>query len=170
MENVPDVSSEEELAQLRSEGKISEAEYQELRDVIQKSTKVETGALVPEISEKRSKRKLGKIAFCLLLLGVVLPAVWFYVPKPKGYRTPPPTMPVQPNGEKFSPPTGEEFAEVTVGEVRRGIPPWLIGLFLILEIAAFVMGVIAWPDVFAKATVVTILFVIVLAFLLVIAF
>lgn len=43
MENVSNVSSEEELLQLRNEGKISEAEYEELRETLQKTTKVDIG-------------------------------------------------------------------------------------------------------------------------------
>ena len=31
MENIPNISSEEELLQLRNEGKINEAEYQDLQ-------------------------------------------------------------------------------------------------------------------------------------------
>jgi hypothetical protein len=47
---------------------------------------------------------------------------------------------------------------------------WLSFLLaLVLEIAAFAMGVVAWPDTFAKATVVTISFVVVLVFLFLIA-
>ena len=138
---------------------------------MQKSTEIEARPPVTEEDEKKSKRKLGKIAFCLMLAGIVLPAVWFFWGSlSTGVPATAPRMIVGPNGEKFTDPTGEKFAEVTVGETRRGSPPWLAVLILILEIAAFAMGVVAWPDAFAKATVVTISFVIVLAFLLVIAF
>jgi hypothetical protein len=40
MENISNISSEEELLQLRNEGKISENEYEELRETLQKTTKV----------------------------------------------------------------------------------------------------------------------------------
>jgi hypothetical protein len=43
MENVSNVSSEEELLQLRNEGKISENEYEELRETLQKRTNVNFG-------------------------------------------------------------------------------------------------------------------------------
>jgi hypothetical protein len=43
MENVSNISSEEELLQLRNEGKISENEYEELRETLQKTTKVDIG-------------------------------------------------------------------------------------------------------------------------------
>jgi len=43
MENVSNITSEEELLQLRNEGKISENEYEELRETLQKTTKVDIG-------------------------------------------------------------------------------------------------------------------------------
>ena len=43
MENVSNISSEEELLQLRNEGKISENEYEELRETLQKRTNVDVG-------------------------------------------------------------------------------------------------------------------------------
>ena len=43
MEKASNISSEEELLQLRDEGKISEAEYEELRETLQKTTKVDIG-------------------------------------------------------------------------------------------------------------------------------
>jgi hypothetical protein len=43
MENVSNISSEEELLQLRNEGKISENEYAELRETLQKAAKVDIG-------------------------------------------------------------------------------------------------------------------------------
>ena len=43
MENVSNVTSEEELLQLRDEGKISETEYEELRETLQKTPKVDIG-------------------------------------------------------------------------------------------------------------------------------
>jgi hypothetical protein len=170
MENVSNISSEEELLQLRNEGKISEAEYQDLLDSLQKATKVHIEPTTPEIDKAKSKRKLGKIAFCLMLLGIVVVPVWFWVTAHRttapDYRAPSPRRTViGPNGEKLSAPAGEEFAEPAVGEMRRGFSPWHIGLILILEIAAFVMGVISWPDVFGKAAVITISVIVVLVLL-----
>jgi len=63
-------------------------------------------------------------------------------------------------------PNGENFAATTVGEQRTGIRLWLFPSFIIFEIAAFAMGVVAWLDNFCKATVVTISLIVVLAFLL----
>jgi hypothetical protein len=47
MKNISNISSEEELLQLREEGKISEAEYEELREALEKSSKA-TGQVAPE--------------------------------------------------------------------------------------------------------------------------
>lgn len=175
MENTPNVSSEEELLELRNEGKISEDEYEQLRGAMRRSTKLDVEPPTAVADKAKSKRKLGKIAFCLMLVGIVVVPVWFWVMEypttAPEYRVPPAKrMVVGPNGEKFTDPIGEKFAEVALGEQRTGFPPWLAGLTLILEIAAFAMGVIAWPDAFVKATVVTISFIIAIAFLCVIAF
>ncbi|MHC4282176.1 MAG: DUF4190 domain-containing protein [Planctomycetota bacterium] len=43
MEKLSNITSEEELLQLRDEGKISEAEYEELRETLQKTNKVDIG-------------------------------------------------------------------------------------------------------------------------------
>ena len=165
MENLSNASSEEELLQLRNEGKISEDEYEELRGAMRKSAKLDVEPTVAGTDQAKSKRKLGKISFYFMLAGIIiLPAVWYFgmIRRPAVSIPAPTKYVVGPNGEKF--------AEVTVGERRHGFPSWLAGLILILEIAAFVMGVIAWPDVFAKATVVAISSIVVLVFLLLIAF
>ena len=122
MENV---SSEEELIQLRNEGKINEAEYQDLLAAIQKATQVDTEPATPEVDKARSKRKLGKIAFALMLTGIILPAFFYFMI------------------ELLSGPNN-----------RPAIGPFFF-LGVAFEIAAFVMGVIAWPNVYGKATVVT---------------
>jgi hypothetical protein len=180
MEDISNVSSEEELLQLRNEGKISKDEYEELRSAMRKSTKLDVEAPTAAVDKAKSKRRLGKIAFCLMLAGIVLPAVWFsygwvvhYRATAAERRVPVPTrIDIGPNGEEFTGANGENFAEVAYSEHRRGHRRgmgtgfWLFAPFtLIFEIAAFVMGVIAWPDVFAKATVVTISFIVVLALL-----
>ena len=175
MEDISNISSEEELLQLRNEGKISEEEYEELRSAMRKSTKLDVEPATVGTNEAKSKRKLGKIAFCLMLAGIILPAVWFFwmIRRPAVSIPAPTKYVVGPNGEKSAAPAGEEFAEATVGEMRHGWPPWLIGLILILEIAAFTMGVIAWPEVLAKATVIAISlisFIVLLALLLEIVF
>jgi len=155
MENVSNVSSEEELLQLRNEGKISEDEYEDLRSAMQKSTEVKAGAPVAEKDEKESKRKLGKRAFTLMLVGIIVPVVAHVITG----------MVVQAKNTELAA-INESGGRVSVG---YGVYHWYL-LGIILEIWAFVTGVIAWPDVYAKATVVTISFVIVLAFLFAIAF
>ena len=167
MEDISNISSEEELLQLRNEGKITEDEYEELRGAMWRSTKPDFEHPPVAAESPKSKRRLGKIAFYFMLAGIILPAVWYFgmIRRPAVSIPAPTKYVVGPNGEKSAAPAVEEFAEVTVGEMRHGWPPWLIGLILILEIAAFVMGVIAWPDVLAKATVVTISFIIVVGFL-----
>jgi len=176
MEDISNISSEEELLQLRNEGKISEDEYEELRSAMRKSAKPDFEPPPVATDSSKSKRRLGKIAFCLMLLGIVVVPVWLWVNaayrKTDPIRVSVPTEHVVgPNGEKSTASAGEVFAEVVggEGEVRRGCSPLHIGLILILEIAAVAMSVIAWPDVFAKATVVTISFVVVLVFLFLIA-
>jgi len=125
MENLANISSEEELLQLRNEGKISEDEYEELRGAMRKSTKTDFEP-PPAADKAKSKRKLGKIAFYLMLGGIVLGPVCYCI-----------LAVISPNN----------LAE-------HG--PWLLMVGLPLEIAAFVIGVIAWPDIFAKAAVVTV--------------
>ena len=47
MENMSNISSEQELLHLRNEGKISEAEYAELLETLRKSAKVDVGPAGP---------------------------------------------------------------------------------------------------------------------------
>jgi hypothetical protein len=170
MQDISSVSSEEELLQLRNEGKISEQEYEQLRGAMQKSAEVETIASLPENDEKKSKRRLGKIAFRLMLLGIIVPIVAYACFWVFEFRAFTPE-----GGTKITAPITERpGSEITVtsspsSHFRSGLgwPSFLLAL--ILEIAAFVMGVIAWPDVFAKATVVTISSMVVLVFLFLIA-
>lgn len=136
MENTPNVSSEEELLELRNEGKISEEEYEELRSAMRKSTKPDFEPPPVATDSPKSKRKFGKIAFYLMLGGIVLGPVCYLV-----------------------------FGCMIFPTSRPEHGPWLLLVGLPLEIAAFVMGVIAWPDTFAKVTVVTIAFIVVLAWL-----
>ncbi|MHC4659475.1 MAG: cell division protein CrgA [Planctomycetota bacterium] len=139
MEDISNVSSEEELLQLRNEGKISEAEYRELRNAMQTTKKADAEPPAPKIEKAKSKRKLGKVAFALMLVGVILPVVLYW--------------------------SAETAAQIHDPNMHVGIGGYRFYLGVLLEIAAFVIGVIAWPDVFAKATVVTISLIIVLLFL-----
>jgi len=138
MENVSNISSEEELLQLRNEGKISEAEYQDLLATMRKPSPNGDEDTAPEIDKAKSKRKLGKIAFILMLVGFVLPAICFLAV--------------------------EMLAQATAENAGAAIAPWFF-IGAAFEIAAFVMGVISWPDVFGKATVITISVIVVLVLL-----
>ena len=70
MENVSNISSEEELLQLRNEGKISETEYEELLETLRKSVKPDTGETKPGQSEPV---KTSGLAIASLVLSLVLP-------------------------------------------------------------------------------------------------
>jgi len=144
MEDISNVSSEEELLQLRNEGKISEDEYEELRSAMRKSAKLDVEPSPAATDKAESKRKLGKIAFCLMLGGIVLGPVCYLF-----------------------------FGCMIFPASRPEHGPWLLLVGLPLEIAAFTMGVVAWPGVLAKATVIAvslISFIVVLALLLEIVF
>ncbi|NIP23096.1 MAG: hypothetical protein GWN67_05525 [Phycisphaerae bacterium] len=127
MANALNISSEEELLQLRDEGKISEAEYNDLLGTMSISIPGEPREPATQSDMERSKRRLGKISFFLLLAGIVLPAVGFFVCS----------------------------AATSWGEMDVIFNGCLVALVL-LEILAFVFGVISWPDVFGKATVATV--------------
>lgn len=73
------------------------------------------------------KQQYGKIASCLMLAGVVVPTTVFLV----------------------------SFA-ITGGGERDVIFSACFALCVLLELAAFVCGVISWPNIYAKTTVVTI--------------
>lgn len=121
MESISNVSSEEELLQLRNEGKISEAEYNDLLAAMRKPSPKGNEDAAPGIDKAKSKRKLGKIAFVLMLVGIVLPVVLNLLLASRPGETNP--------------------------TFRR------LSLFPVFGIAAFVLGVISWPDVYGKATV-----------------
>ncbi len=140
MESALNVSSEEELLQLRNEGRVSEAEYQDLLAAMRKTSLSEDEKFAPGTDKTKSKRKLGKRAFVLMLLGIILPVVWFL--------------------------TMELLWLISVLESHAAIElSFFLGLAL--EIAAFVMGLVAWPDDFAKAAMAGSAVISVLAFLFV---
>ena len=128
MENVSNISSEEELLGLRDEGKISEDEYQELLGAMRKRSQHGGHDAAPATDEEKSKRRLGKTAFVLMLTGIVVPIVSFFV----------------------------AFAITHGGEGDVIFSSCLV-LCVVIEMPAFVFGVISWPDVFGKTTVATIL-------------
>jgi len=182
MEDISNVSSEEELLQLRNEGKISEDEYEELHDAMRKSTKLDVEPSPAATDKPKSKRKLGKTAFTLMLAGFILPALGYgFTVIIGGVQRE--AMPIRVSADQKltnSTNTGnlrkyEQQFEQRVDELKRAteakqtalvatLAAWFF-LCVALEIGAFVLGVIAWPDVFAKATVVTVSFVVVLVFL-----
>lgn len=79
MENVSNVSSEEELLQLRNEGKITEDEYEELRETLRKTAKFDVGQAVQD--EPKPVRTSGLAITSLVLLVIPL-ACWVLRPPP----------------------------------------------------------------------------------------
>jgi len=70
MENVSNISSEEELLQLRNEGKISETEYEELRETLRKTAKVNVGQ---EIQGEPEPGRTSGLAIASLVFSLVGP-------------------------------------------------------------------------------------------------
>lgn len=77
METVSNVSSEEELLELRNEGKISEDEYGELLETLRKSAKVDVGPAGPCESKPVSTSGLAiaSLVFSLIVPFGCIPAV-----------------------------------------------------------------------------------------------
>lgn len=121
MENVSNISSEEELLQLRDEGKISEDEYEELLEMLRKTPKTGIGPEVPEIEKTTPKRKLGITAFVLMLAGIALPVVCILLLSVAGWFP---------------------------GLYFLGL--WLF-LGVVLEIVALGIGIAAWSSAAGKA-------------------
>ncbi len=83
MENVSNVTSEEELQKLREEGKISEAEYEQLLEAIRKRPAGNSRAKAPDEPQFEAFRKrilVGGFVICIVgvIFGLVLdlPLVW----------------------------------------------------------------------------------------------
>jgi len=127
MEGIANISSEEELLGLRREGKISETEYRELLGAMRKGPSSGTDAAPPESDEAASKRRLGKIAFVLMLVGIVLPVMLVAI-----------VLPV---------------VCWLFSASEPDIDVYCFALFAVFQVAAFVFGVSSWPDVYGKATV-----------------
>ena len=70
MENVSNVSSEEELLQLRNEGKISENEYEELLETLRKTAKLDVGQ---ELQDKSQPVRTSGLAVASLVFSLVGP-------------------------------------------------------------------------------------------------
>jgi hypothetical protein len=69
MENVSNVSSEEELLQLRNKGKISEDEYEELLETLRKTAKLDVG---PAPQDKPQPIRTSGLAIASLVLSLAL--------------------------------------------------------------------------------------------------
>ncbi|MBN2271415.1 MAG: hypothetical protein JXN61_12420 [Sedimentisphaerales bacterium] len=133
MESAANISSEQELLQLRSEGKITETEYQDLLGAMSRTAPAAEEASAPTTTEQTAKRNLGKTAFCLMLAGIILPTIVFLI--------------------SFAATGGGE------GDVIFSV---CLALCVLLELPALVFGVISWPDTLGKATVASIIGVILL--------
>jgi hypothetical protein len=79
MESVSNISSEEELLQLRNEGKISEDEYEQLQAAMQKTSQVDVKSSTLKTDKTIFKHKLGITAFVLMLAGIILPVVIYII-------------------------------------------------------------------------------------------
>ena len=138
MTDVSSISSQEELLQLRNDGKISQAEYDDLLGAMEKLPRAGVEVRTLEHSTQDSKHRLGKVAFYLMLAGIAAPILIFVV-----------SFAISGGGE------GDVIASVC------------FFLSVLIEIPAFVVGVISWPDVLGKAAVITIAVMTVLALLFV---
>jgi len=77
MENVSNVSSEEELLKLREEGKISEQEYAELLGTIRRSPGYKSSKELPAEPQFQAFRKralIGSLVICIMggIIGLIL--------------------------------------------------------------------------------------------------
>jgi hypothetical protein len=137
MVDYSNVSSEQELQQLRDDGKITDGEYEQLRDAMQVAP--QNSGQAPESAPKqKSKKKLAIIGFCLMLVGFTLPFLLYYII--------------------------EQIVQASDPNVSLALWPWLL-MGVVLEITALTIGIIAWPEPFAKATVIWIGILIVLGVL-----
>ncbi|MHC4424925.1 MAG: hypothetical protein ACYSYV_02385 [Planctomycetota bacterium] len=105
----------------------TEAENDDLPGTMQKPPEGAANTAAPVGDKASSKHKSGKIAFYLMLAGIVLPTVSFFV-----------------------------CSAVTAGGEMDVIFSGCLFACVLIEMPAFVLGVIAWPDVFGKAAVATI--------------
>jgi len=72
MENVSNITSEEELLQLRNEGKISEDEYEDLLDTLRKATKADVDSVAQVQSEPVRTSGLAIASLALSVLSAVI--------------------------------------------------------------------------------------------------
>ncbi|MHC4394872.1 MAG: DUF4190 domain-containing protein [Planctomycetota bacterium] len=71
MENISNVSSEEELLQLRNEGKISEDEYEDLLKTLQKPAEIDAVSAVQDSGQQARTSGLAIASLVLSLLGTL---------------------------------------------------------------------------------------------------
>jgi hypothetical protein len=114
----------------------SQAEYDDLLGAMRKSMPSEPEEPATQMDKAGPKRRFGKIAFYLMLAGIIVPIVIFFI-----------CFVITGGGE---------------GDVILNVCYFLC---ILVEILAFVLGVISWSDVFGKATVATISAMLVLAIL-----
>lgn len=118
-------TSEQELKQLLEEGKISEEEYDDLKQAMAEKHKVYSAEHEGAETKPNLASKLGKIALILVLSGIVLPAILYIV-------------------------TDIWFSANGSPEIG----PFVI-MYLGMELPGFVMGIISWKDKFGKAATIT---------------
>lgn len=126
MESVRSVSSEEELLKLRNADKISEAEYHDLLGAMRQAPPKDAPAPTTEVAAPASRRKCGRIAFTLMWVGLLLPAICFFA-----------------------------LTVLAPENTGPAIGPWFF-LGVAFEMVAFALGVSSWPDAYARGAVVTI--------------
>jgi hypothetical protein len=78
LKNASNISSEEELLQLRNDGKITENEYNDLLNAM-KTRPADDGIDTNDTGKSKSKSKIGKIASLLVLVGIILPFSCFFI-------------------------------------------------------------------------------------------
>ena len=138
MADYSNISSEQELMQLRNEGKITDDEYEQLHTAMQASAQNSVQTTEPAPKEEKSKRKLAITGFCLMLVGFTLPFILWYI--------------------------AEQAAQAHDPNMHAAMSLWFF-MSVIFEITALTIGIIAWPERLAKATVIPICIVVVLGIL-----
>ncbi|MGD8499334.1 MAG: hypothetical protein PVJ86_01730 [Phycisphaerales bacterium] len=105
----------------------AQGENDDLPDTVQKPPEDAANTSAPVGHKASPRHKSGKIAFYLMLAGIVLPIVSFFV-----------------------------CSAATAGGEMDVIFSGCLFACVLIEMPAFVLGVIAWPDVLGKAAVATI--------------
>ena len=122
-------TSEQELKQLLDESRITEDEYQDLKQAMAEKDKSQPIEQKQSESKADSTYKLGKIALILALGGVMLCAFAFW--------------------------SSYTYSHPTDPNIRRGVNGGQVILSLAMELAGFVMGIISWKSNFGKAAAIT---------------